>query len=356
MAWAGATAVDILSGPRGRQLCWALIDPDRDAEAWTVAWLAFHRGNLADHLPELGAVVSMPAAPAVGATASELALLPALAMTTELATYWQEPDPSDLALEHEAVRAALLPIARAVSGAPGAAWWATPLAMDSQCRVEWVEFGWPGVDDEPRPLSGAAGKLAAWRTDTVDHERSAAKLPEDPAASYSGYWWSAPCLASLADTSRAVAGIGAVGLDLIEDSHGWAEAWCRPVTQVRDVTVYEITGPQSWAELVERYPLDVSKSRRHDWWRVSGWAGRWLVPDFTAVAADYDAIHLTVLGYLTTAGRALPAGNARTLLAGWAPDATYWLADVLEYSGPATHWSRVDFGPPEWERLYDHGP
>jgi hypothetical protein len=344
MAWAGATAEDILSGPRGRQICWELIDADRDAEAWTVAWLAFHRGNLADHLTELVAVVEMTDLAAVTATASEVALLPALAMTTQLAAYWQEPDPSDLALEHEVVREALLPLARAVSEAPAAAWWATPMAPVSQHRTEW-----PGVDDDPRPLSGAAGKLADWRANTLEHERSAATLPQDPAASYSGHWWSAPCLAQLADTSRAVPGIGAVGLVLVEDSHGWAEAWCRPVTQTRDAAVYEITGPQSWAELVERYPLDVSKSRRHDWWRVSGWAGRWLAPDFTAVASDYDAIHLTALGYLTTAGLALPAGDARTILAGWAPDATYWLADVLEYSGPATHWRRVDCGPPVWE-------
>lgn len=220
MAWAGATADDILSGPRGRQLCWELIDCDRDADAWTVAWVARHAGNLAGHLAELAAVVEMTDLAALAGTASELALLPALAMTTELAMYWQGPDPSDVALEDEAVREALLPVARAVSEAPAAAWWATPLASSAQHRVEW-----PGVDDEPRPLSGAAGKLTAWRANTLDDERSAASRPQDPAASYSGHWWSAPCLAWLADTSRAVPGIGAVGLVLVEDSHGWAEAW-----------------------------------------------------------------------------------------------------------------------------------
>jgi len=42
-------------------------------------------------------------------------------------------------------------------------------------------------------------------------------------------------------------------------------------------------------------------SRRHDWWRVTGSAGAWMIPDWVAVAADYDAVHLTVGGYLTTA-------------------------------------------------------
>ena len=29
---------------------------------------------------------------------------------------------------------------------------------------------------------------------------------------------------------------------------------------------------------------------------ATGWAGRWLIPDFAAVAADYDAVHLSVGG------------------------------------------------------------
>ncbi|HEY5988736.1 MAG TPA: hypothetical protein VIV12_20500, partial [Streptosporangiaceae bacterium] len=83
---------------------------------------------------------------------------------------------------------------------------------------------------------------------------------------------------------------------------------------------------------------DVSKSRRHDWWRVTGWAGSWLMPDYAAAAFDYDAIHLSVGGYLTTAGNALPVDDARCLLAGWDPDETYWLADVLAAAGPPIRW------------------
>jgi hypothetical protein len=56
---------------------------------------------------------------------------------------------------------------------------------------------------------------------------------------------------------------------------------------------------------------------------VTGWTGRWLIPDYAAVADDWDAVHLTVAGYLTTAGIAIPAGGARTMLAGWDPDASH---------------------------------
>ena len=55
------------------------------------------------------------------------------------------------------------------------------------------------------------------------------------------------------------------------------------------------------------------------------------MPDWPAVCDDYDAVHLRVLGYLMCAGVALDLDDeAATVLAGWAPDATYWLDDMLE--------------------------
>ena len=46
------------------------------------------------------------------------------------------------------------------------------------------------------------------------------------------------------------------------------------------------------------------------------------IPDYLAVAEDFDAFHLSVAGYLSTAGRSLPVGDASTVLAGWDPDET----------------------------------
>jgi hypothetical protein len=57
------------------------------------------------------------------------------------------------------------------------------------------------------------------------------------------------------------------------------------------------------------------------------------------VAADWDAVHVSVAGYLTTAGIAIPAGGgACTMLAGWDPDATWWLNDVLSLTSPPEDW------------------
>ncbi len=123
---------------------------------------------------------------------------------------------------------------------------------------------------------------------------------------------------------------------------GWTHARTWPVQPPHDARVLELAGPAAWAGLVERFQLDVTASRRHDWWRATGRDGAWAIPDWAAVAEVYDAIHLTVDGYLATVGRALPvdtpAGHAATVLAGWDPGVTWWLTDVLPGLGEPTDW------------------
>jgi hypothetical protein len=52
----------------------------------------------------------------------------------------------------------------------------------------------------------------------------------------------------------------------------------------------------------------VTKARRHDWWRATGEDHGWAIPDYPAVAADYDAIHLTVGGSPGNRGTSNPDG------------------------------------------------
>ncbi len=58
------------------------------------------------------------------------------------------------------------------------------------------------------------------------------------------------------------------------------------------------------------------------------------------MATDWDAVHVSVRGYLTTATRALPLadGEAATVLAGWDPDQTWWLNDVLVATSVEPQW------------------
>jgi hypothetical protein len=345
MAWPDAEL--LLEGPRGRRLCWSLIDPG-DYPGWDRVARGADAGDLTGLTDELTACVAHTDIESRVTRAGELALLAVLAEPVMAARYWQEPEDEDIALAAPGVRDALLPIARAVTAAPGARWWPTEIARDDQRYVEWVD-----EHDRAPDLTVTRARLASWRGDTIEDEGR--ERPQDPAAPESGYWWSAPILwwaapgiSPLTSTSRSIPGIGAVGLDLVEDPHDWSEARCWPIAARSGARICEISGPDDWTDLAGRYPLDVSSSRRHDWWRATGWTGTWLIPDFTAVAADYDAIHLSVAGYLATAGRALAVGSARTVLAGWNPDQTYWLADVLTLAGPATTWADPDREPRGW--------
>jgi hypothetical protein len=336
-----------MTGPRGRYLCWSILSyamsDSVETGAWDRIWDAAHAGDLSDRTDDLAATVARADPGALADATDELVLMPALADAAGTAMYWQEPDPDDWALTDRQVQAALLPIATAVADSPAARWWSEPVALETQQYVEWT-----GAHREPPLLSGADQELAAWRSATLEDERAAAERPADPAANFSGYWWSAPAHSRLAATTRSLPGLGAVGLALVEDPGNWTSATCQPVNVRPGARVYEINGPDDWTQLAARYPLDLTKSRRHDWFRVTGWTGAWVVPDFAAVAADYDAIHLTVLGYLTTAGRDLPAAEARTMLAGWNPDTTYWLTDSLEKAGPPIRLEQRDRDPVRW--------
>jgi hypothetical protein len=178
-----------------------------------------------------------------------------------------------------------------------------------------------------------------WRSDVLESERRAADLPDDPIAPYSGSWWSTPALAGLRRSTRTLGPRGPVGLHLVEDALGWKSAQCWALRPASRASIFEIHSAQDWSELVQRYPLPVTRSRRHDWWRATGQDVAWTIPDYLAVAADYDGVHLSVAGYLSTAGRALRAGEAHTVLAGWDPEDTWWLTDSPQRAGPPVHWA-----------------
>jgi hypothetical protein len=328
-------------------MCWSLVNPrTRDLVLDGPCWLRVWHGDTADPAglaAELAAGVALTDLDAVMGATAEIALLAPLAESVDAAMYWGGPDEEDEALTAPEVADALMPVAEAISASPAARWWSTSLELGPQRYVQHLAAD---HDDDPPRLSGAAGSLARWRSDTVEDERAARKRPLNPAANWGGYWWSSPVSSSLVSTTRCLHGLGAVGLALVEDTFGWTDARCWPLAARPESRIYEISGPGDWAGLVARYPLDVSRSRRHDWWRVTGWSGRWLIPDFTAAAADYDAVHLSVIGYLTTAGRSLPVGDARTMLAGWDPDQTWWLGDVLSGGGSAERWVATEQDQP----------
>lgn len=326
---------ELLSGPRGRRACLSLL-ASADPRLWSLARRAEAGSANPDFIVELADALTAPELLHYARGASESSLMAALTVSVDAARYWQQPDETDLLLDDPRIRTALIPAADAIASSSEAAWWSTPLEREKQRYVQWMDE----TPLEPPALVGAVANLARWRVGARADESRSLERPRKLTANSSGEWWSAPVRVPLPTTTRARSTIGAVKLALAEDGFGWEHARVWPLLPSSDCQVFEVTGPDAWAELVGRYPMDVSLSRRHDWWRATGHEGTWLIPDWAGVASDFDAVHLTVFGYLGTAGRALPVRDSHTVLAGWSPDETYWLADVLTQGGAPEDWCR----------------
>ncbi len=247
--------------------------------------------------------------------------------------YWQPPDEVDRALISPRVHEVLLPVASSLLQSSAARWWSCPLVPEGQQYVEWL-----GPAGSPPQLVGTRARLESWRASMIEDDLSARNRPEDPAAPWTGFWWSTPRLHGVVSTTSALEGFGAVALLLVEDHPGAYQASCWPLGAIRAPRVFEVAGPADWVRLVEHFPLDVSFARRHDWYKVTGRVGDWLIPDWAAVSSSFDAVHLSVLGYLATAGRSFEVGDAASVLAGWNPDETFWIADVLTMNAEPRRW------------------
>ena len=308
----------VLGSPRGRRFC-ANVGYACRAGARTSG--GHWPQTPEDALQVLGAVDIR----AIGEM-SELEILHCLAYAVDCARYWQPPDEEDLIFVRPEVIAALRPIAQALLDSSHTAWWAEPADLLNQNLVEKRNpiYGW---SDLPLRIYRTEDGLEQWRAEALDNERRFLEYQiEDPDRHIGGEWWSIPFANGTTETTRARDGIGALGVFLEEDSSS-NEARVQPVRIYGAPRIYEITGPQDWANLVDTYPLPVPASRRSVWYDTTGEYRDWFIPDWVSVAADYDAVHLTMMAYLTTPGVAIPlsANAGATVLAGWNPDATFWL-------------------------------
>ncbi|MCQ1955437.1 hypothetical protein NNX39_02815 [Arthrobacter sp. zg-Y826] len=337
-------AEQLLEGPRGRRLCLELaVELDQDIRS-AVFWLGYEldpgKGTSTVLLGSSGPR-ELPSTDhlAAGILSLDLRRLDgeqihaALQRSVDTARYWQERDGEDALSALPVIRNALHHIAEGVLDAPAAQWWSQP-APPEQWAIDWR----PGADPAPLPRD-PQGTLQKWGTAVRTEEALAAQdRPQDPRAPFSGSWWSIP-LALV----RTVGQIPAA-LSLVEDSSDVEEATAIPVSGTG--RILHIRSPEDWMTLCRAYPLEVTASRRHDWFRTTGRAGRWVIPDWERAAGQWDAVHLTVLGYLSSAGHPLPvdAGTA-SVIAGWDPDSTLWLTDrVRENGGPRQVWRRTQMG------------
>ncbi len=282
------------------------------------------RAAAAPSLPELARLLEEVGLPGAGPSAGDIET--ALMESVGAAMYWQPPHGTDVL----AGDAELAPGLRRIADwlAPAVPGWWTAVAPEEQWTVAW----WG------RDAREAGQSVDAWREHALaEEDRARRERPADPTANWSGTWWSFPDGVA---GSRAVGAVPVV-LDLEEDLGGADEASVHSLRVPAGARILEIDRPEVWAELCRAHPLEVTASRRHDWYRVTGRDGRWVIPDWAAVAERWDGVHLTVAAYLAGATRAIEVDDARaTVIAGWAPDATHWLTPVEVGEGHA--WTHAD--------------
>ena len=66
-----------------------------------------------------------------------------------------------------------------------------------------------------------------------------------------------------------------------------------------------------------------------------------MIPDWQAMAADWDGVHLTISGYLAAATTLIDVSDGTaSVIAGWGPDATVWLTGRPAIMGAPVEWRR----------------
>ncbi|MGO1256962.1 hypothetical protein [Microbacterium gubbeenense] len=273
------------------------------------------------------------------------ALAAALADAVSVARYWQPADGTDVLLAREELKDPLARVAERVAASPHADWWASPVAERSQHAMLW-----DGEDPVP-PVDSSRTQLIELRRHLEEREKTARE--EKWAGGVSSEWWSAPSWPITGPrTARLLPDSSPVGALLVEDDFGWEEGESIELEVPGGLRIFEIDCADAWVDLCRRFPIDVSEHKRGDWRDTTGRDGPWVMPDWAAVAEEYDAVHLQVAAYLQAAGRALVVTDeAATVLAGWDPDATFWFTDRVRYVGKRTRWVMNDDDKRiRWER------
>ena len=290
----------------------------------------------------IGEVVSALADLSLPESTPEL-LLEALAMCVEDARYWQPPVGVHVLAAAPELGPPLERVAAHILASPASGWW----AEDMVAAPQWLSSFGLGASPETGPRDTGA-ILARWADHVTQLEVVGRREREaDPTAARSGEWWSIPPY-GLLESTRALDRFGPLRLHLKEDSNGPEAAAVTQVGWPESARVFELRGPGDWAVLCRIGSISVVHEKRLDWHRATGEERDWIMPDWRIVAKQFDAVHLSVAGYLTSAGRAIDCGpgsnpaRPASVIAGWDPGVTYWLNDVARQTGAVVHWERME--------------
>lgn len=409
------TADDLMASPRGRSLVFELATqpPERvqrqfDAEGETLNAEARAFNELGEAIflavylkdkergfpvamyhdsgtsePPSGAVTSADVAEKLRSTRqmkpSSAAARGAIGAVVDEAKYWEPSSSDEILVEDPEIKAILLPFAQAIVAEGMLDSWSEPVDLRSQWDFEWDDSEVTGkshpsesasyeIADPTERGAAIANFVAKWTsqmlTSETEYRHDFVKNPYEEVA---GGWWSTPPDALWSTTGTWRDGTP-IGLELVEDSFGFERARGRRIVLKPEARICEINRPEDWAALCRRYPIDVTAQRHQVWFETTGRKGRWVIPDWSQVAEEFDGVHVSLAGYLRTAGAVIPVGDhsivpdseslptagdtdemTASLLAGWNPDTTYWLNDAITGIAEVVDW-KLDENSDEWLR------
>jgi hypothetical protein len=310
----GDKAAMVLRGPLGRALLAEIVGINDFAlyEGITLAT------KVAEALPKLGGLASCD---------DELALLAAFQRNPLGFGFQGDHADWDLYLSEGAED--LVPVAEALVSCPASEQWWNPLATDAQRWLGCAHWSLapPRGEIVERGLYRSVEVEAASQVDPQQVAFYKKALRHD---NYGGAWWSSPHGQGIVMTSRSGPGeFPCFDLATIEDGFGEEtfEVW--EMEAEPEARIFEVRSPEDWRDLINLAPLDVTITRNADWARWTGKRGPWFLPDWRIVGETFDAVHMTMGGYLATRGAAIEVDGGFTLLAGWNAESTLWLRDAF---------------------------
>ncbi len=308
------------------------LDPGRGTSVVRVA-LGDGEDDEASATPEL--VASLLSEVPLAEPTPEL-LRHSLHQSVMAAMYWQPPDGSDILAATPVMREALHRVAVHIARSPHTDWWSSGWDTREQSWIWWGDY---------RPfLDSVMAQLVQWRNQPSTPQVTEQDEPsQEEIGNSTGVWWSIPPIA-LPHTSRSLEDGTPAGLWFSEDV-GYQRAMISRVHLPSNPRILEIGRVEDWANLCRRYPLEVTNEKRNDWYHTTGRVGIWIMPDWHAIAREFDGVHLSVAAYLASAGTAIPIdAETASVIAGWNPDDTWWFTEQLS----------VDHGV-LWEYVYQQG-
>ena len=227
-------------------------------------------------------------APDVAARPEVAIHLAAAALAT---TNWWSGDHDEIVARALAEGPRLGGLAREVLARPEAIWWFAPVDRSAQLSVPWIAP--KGDRPDPAHLTIPTGEPHPW-------ERYAQK-PEG------GLF-----------TSTAVGGASSA---LAAFSHGVGDHDPEPplvryrLRAAPDARIFEVDGPAAWRRLCLRYPTVDDDGRT--------------VPNWAAVAREWDGVHMTLGGLLTSDQVRIEGPEGWTQHRFWEAELTVWLRWVF---------------------------